>query len=186
MAGRCLVSHHRRHRHHIQHMAQVNKESNCLIRPIRAADNPEVARIIRHVMTEFGAVGKDYSIADPEVDMMFEAYPAPGAAFFVVERAGRILGCGGMGPLSQGPPNVCELRKMYFLPELRGTGMGAELLTVILEAARRAGFRSCYLETLEHMHQARRLYRRNGFEEIAAPLGDTGHSGCNFWMVRAL
>lgn len=167
-------------------MAQVNNESNPRVRPIRAADNPAVARIIRQVMTEFGAVGEDYSIADPEVDMMFEAYPAPGAAFFVVERAGRILGCGGMGPLSMGPPDVCELRKMYFLPELRGTGMGAQLLTVILDAARRAGYRRCYLETLERMHQARRLYRGNGFEEIAAPMGNTGHSGCNFWMVRDL
>jgi putative acetyltransferase len=167
-------------------MAQENRNLDCRIRPIAVADNPAVARIIHQVMTEFGAVGEDYSISDPEVDMMFEAYPAPGAAFFVVESAGQILGCGGMGPLARGPRDVCELRKMYFLPELRGTGLGARLLTVILEAARRAGYRKCYLETLERMHQARRLYRKNGFEKIAAPMGHTGHPGCNFWMVRAL
>jgi putative acetyltransferase len=167
-------------------MAYENRDSDCGIRPIAVADNPAVARIIRQVMTEFGAVGENYSISDPEVDAMFEAYPAPGAAFFVVERAGRILGCGGMGPLARGPGAVCELRKMYFLPELRGTGIGAQLLTIILRAARRAGYRRCYLETLGRMHQARRLYRRNGFEEIAAPMGDTGHSGCNSWMVRDL
>ena len=165
---------------------QIRNRSNASIRPIRASDNAAVACIVRSVMTEFGAVGENYSISDPEVDAMFEAYPAPGAAFFVVERAGRILGCGGMGPLARGPGGVCELRKMYFLPELRGTGIGAQLLTIILRAARRAGYRRCYLETLERMHQARRLYRRNGFEEIAAPMGDTGHSGCNSWMVRDL
>jgi len=48
------------------------------IRPIETADNPAVAAIIRDVMTEFGAVGCTYSISDPEVHAMCEAYPAPG------------------------------------------------------------------------------------------------------------
>ena len=145
-----------------------------------------MAEIIRTVMTEFGAVGCNYSISDPEVDAMFEAYPSPGSAFFVVEKEGRILGCGGMGPLHDGDPGVCELRKMYFLPKLRGSGMGSKLLEVILEAARTAGYALCYLETLEHMDQARKLYRKYGFESIDQPLGNTGHSGCNSWMVKVL
>jgi putative acetyltransferase len=157
-----------------------------VIRPTAAADNPAVARIIRAVMTEFGAVGCNFSISDPEVDAMHEAYPAPTAAFFVVEADGRVLGCGGMGPLAGGPVDVCELRKMYFLPELRGTGMGTKLLAVILEAAREAGYRRCYLETLGNMRAARRLYLKHGFEPIEAPLGNTGHSGCNAWMIRDL
>jgi len=149
-------------------------------------DNALVAGIIRQVMTEFGAVGCNYSISDPEVDAMYEAYPAPRAAFFVIEHDGKILGCGGMGPLADGDPDVCELRKMYFLPELRGTGMGTALLKIILDSAREAGYRQCYLETLEHMHQARRLYRKHGFETIGAPMGNTGHAGCNSWMVKPL
>ncbi|HET6592053.1 MAG TPA: GNAT family N-acetyltransferase [Xanthomonadales bacterium] len=157
-----------------------------VIRPIRAQDNAAVASIIRQVMTEFGAVGCDFSIADAEVDAMCEAYPAPAAAFFVVEKQGRVLGCGGMGPLQGGARDVCELRKMYFLPELRGAGMGAKLLAVILAAAREAGYRRCYLETLGSMQEARRLYLKHGFQPIDAPLGSTGHSGCNSWMIRDL
>jgi putative acetyltransferase len=157
-----------------------------LIRPARKEDNPAVALIIRQVMTEFGAVGCNYSIADPEVDDMYEAYPGPAAAFFVVEDDGRVLGCGGMGPLAEGESGVCELRKMYFLPELRGTGMGTVLLNTILGSARQAGYRQCYLETLERMHQARRLYGKHGFKAIDAPMGNTGHSGCNSWMVKDL
>jgi putative acetyltransferase len=117
---------------------------------------------------------------------MCEAYPAPEAAFYVVERDGRVLGCGGMGPLTGGPPGVCELRKMYFLPELRGAGLGSRLLLLILDAARAAGYDRCYLESLGSMREARRLYLRHGFEVIDAPLGNTGHSGCNSWMVRDL
>ena len=156
------------------------------IRPIRPEDNPQVALIIRQVMTEFGAVGQGYSIQDDEVDHMYEAYPAEDSVFFVVESQGQVLGCGGIGPLKGGDSDVCELRKMYFLPELRGSGMGSYLLQLILDAARAAGYRRCYLETLEHMHQARRLYRKYGFKLIDAPMGNTGHTGCNSWMVRDL
>ena len=77
-------------------------------------------------------------------------------------------------------------QKMYFLPELRGTGAGTALLKLILGAAREAGYERCYLETLDQMEQARRLYRKHGFDTIDAPLGDTGHPGCNRWMVRRL
>ena len=156
------------------------------IRPARKEDNSAVAKIIRQVMTEFGAVGCDYSISDPEVDAMYEAYPSPGAAFYVIEKNGQILGCGGMGPLIDGEPGVCELRKMYFLPELRGTGMGSKLLTLILNAARDAGYTRCYLETLERMELARKLYGKHGFQAIDKPMGNTGHSGCNSWMVKDL
>lgn len=158
----------------------------AVIRPVRARDDAAVAAIIRQVRTEFGAVGCNFSISDPEVDAMHAAYPAPAAAFFVVEKDGRVLGCGGMGPLQGGPNDVCELRKMYFLPELRGSGLGSELLSVILDAAREAGYRRCYLETLGTMSAAHRLYAKHGFESIAEPLGNTGHSGCNAWMIRNL
>jgi len=156
------------------------------IRSIRESDNPAVARIIRQVMTEFGAVGCGFSINDAEVDSMYQAYPAPGSAFFVVERRKKVLGCGGLGPLTGGQPGVCELRKMYFMPELRGTGLGTRLLGVILDAARTAGYTLCYLETLEGMHQARRLYAKQGFEPIDQALGNTGHSSCNRFMTLKL
>ena len=164
----------------------MDRQSKIRIRAIARRDNAVAADVIRRVMTEFGAVGCNFSIADSEVDAMFEAYPPPSAAFFVVEVDGEVLGCGGMGPLVGGPPDVCELRKMYFMPALRGTGTGTKLLAIILEAARQAGFRRCYLETLGAMTDARRLYLKHGFEQIDAPLGNTGHSGCNSWMIRKL
>jgi putative acetyltransferase len=160
--------------------------SDFCIRAIRRADNPAVARVIRQVMTEFGAVGCGFSINDEEVDAMYEAYPAPGSAFFVVERQRKVLGCGGMGPLREGRAGICELRKMYFMPELRGSGLGTRLLGIILDAARQAGYTLCYLETLEGMHQARRLYSKHGFEPIDHALGNTGHSSCNRFMTLEL
>jgi putative acetyltransferase len=145
-----------------------------------------MAAIIREVMTSFGACGPGYSINDPEVDAMSAHYPEPRAAFFVVERDGRVRGGGGIGPLAGADTDTCELRKMYFLPELRGHGLGKKLLGRCLDAARERGYRRCYLETLTHMDAAQRLYAKAGFTLLCGPLGATGHSGCNRFYVLAL
>jgi hypothetical protein len=77
-------------------MVSASHQSEPLIRRIRQDDNAAVGGIIREVMTEFGAVGCEFSIADPEVDAMYEAYPTPGAAFYVVELDGQVVrGCCG-------------------------------------------------------------------------------------------
>ena len=164
--------------------ARLSRDFN--MRRIRRTDNAAVAGIIRGVMTEYGAVGAGFAIQDAEIDDMFSAYPRKTAAFFVIERDDRILGCGGIGPLRGGAQDTCELRKMYFLPELRGTGMGTRLLGRSLQAAKKLGYRRCYLETLESMTQARHLYQKHGFRPLDKPMGDTGHSGCNAWMAKEL
>ena len=156
------------------------------LRPIAAADDVAVAAIIRTVMPEFGAIGDGFAINDPEVDWMSRSYAAPRSAYFVIERSGQILGGGGVAPLHGGDADVCELRKMYFLPELRGLGVGRLLMQRCLDAARGFGFRRCYLETLCGMRDARRLYERSGFVAIDGPLGATGHGGCDTFYVREL
>jgi putative acetyltransferase len=156
-----------------------------VIRPIRPEDDPAMAAIIREVMTSYGAYGPGYSINDPEVDAMSAHYPEPRAAFFVVEHGGCVLGGGGIGPLAGSSPDTCELRKMYFLPELRGRGFGEKMLQRCFEAARQRGYRRCYLETLTHMDAAQRLYAKAGFTRLPGALGATGHSGCNrFYLLE--
>jgi putative acetyltransferase len=156
------------------------------IRPIRADDDAVVATIIRSVMPEFGANGPGFAIHDPEVAHMSAAYARPRCRYFVVERDGQVAGGGGIAPLDGGDADTCELRKMYFLPLLRGLGAGRALIARCLEAAREEGFRRCYLETLTGMDAAQRLYERNGFTRIPAALGATGHFGCNRFYLRDL
>lgn len=158
-----------------------------IIRPIEAKDDPSVAAIIRAVMPEFGADGPGFAIHDPEVDFMSQSYNAPRSAYFVVEVAGVVVGGGGVAGLAGDASGaICELRKMYFLPEARGLGAGRALIEQCLAAAKAFGFRQCYLETLEGMRAAQKLYRANGFIEIAGPLGNTGHFSCDRFFVRDL
>ena len=156
------------------------------LRPIEARDDAAMACIIRTVMPEFGATGSGFAINDPEVDWMSQAYAAPCSAYFVIERDGAVIGGGGVAPLVGGDDGICELRKMYFLPEARGIGAGAAMMKQCLESAREFGFHQCYLETLSGMDAAMRLYERSGFRRIDAPLGATGHGGCNTFYLLEL
>lgn len=158
--------------------------SGIRIRPIETVDDARIAAIIRQVMPEFGAGGAGFAIHDPEVDAMSAAYARERHRYFVVELDGRVAGGGGIAPLTGGDDNTCELRKMYFLPGLRGRGAGQALMRECLAFAREAGFSRCYLETLTGMEAAQRLYRASGFVPVSGPLGKTGHFGCNrFYLL---
>jgi putative acetyltransferase len=156
------------------------------IRPIDARDDAAIASIIRTVMPEFGADGPGFAIHDVEVSAMSAAYSHPRCAYFVVTIDGVVSGGGGIAPLEDGDEGTCELRKMYFLPTLRGRGAGGALIAQCMDFARAAGFNRCYLETLTGMDAAQALYRANGFERIDHALGATGHHGCNRFYLRVL
>jgi putative acetyltransferase len=157
-----------------------------LIRPIEPRDDAAVAAVIQAVLPEFGADGPGFAIHDAEVGAMHAAYARARSAYFVVERDGRVLGGGGVAPLDAGDADTCELRKMYFLPALRGAGAGRALMQRCLASARGFGFRHCYLETLTHMDAAQALYLKSGFRRLQNALGNTGHFGCNRWYLLDL
>lgn len=156
------------------------------IRRVQPSDNSQVANIIRTVMPEFGASGAGFAIHDKEVDNIYEAYSHSGAAYFVCEQNGKIIGGAGIATLEGGDGTICELKKMYFLPEGRGKGLGQKVLTECLEAGRKIGFDSCYIETFNTMKEAMKLYEKNGFSKIQGPLGNTGHFACNIFYRKKL
>ena len=159
---------------------------NAIMRPIAKADNSQLATLITKVMTEFLCVGEGYSINDPEVEKMYESYQGDGHAFWVIEAGDRILGGGGIGPLVGGDSTVCELKKMYFYPELRGQGWGKRMIQQCLSAAREFGYETCYIETVERMTTAIGLYQKSGFSRISCQMGRTGHSSCETYFKMEL
>lgn len=156
------------------------------IRDIAPEDNAAVADIIRAVMPEIGACGPGYALNDPEVDHMYEAFDHPRARYFVAELDGRIVGGGGVNQLKYAGPELCELQKLYILPEVRGKGLGRTLMGLSLDAARECGYRQCYIETLTHLDPALALYKQYGFEKIEGPMGNTGHFSCNSFYLKDL
>lgn len=164
----------------------IRQSRTFTLRNAEHRDDAAIAHVIRTVMPTVGAAGAGFAIHDPEVDAMSAAYRHPRHAYAVIEEGGEVLGGGGYGPLLGGDAGTCELRKMYFLPAARGLGLGWTLLRWCLAGARADGFRQCYLETLTGMDAARALYLKAGFRFIDAPLGKTGHFGCDRYMIRDL
>lgn len=156
------------------------------IRPIQPDDNKAVAQLIRDVLIEHNVPKVGTAYADASLDCMYETYSVNGAAYFVVEDEGRLIGGAGIAALENGPEGICELQKMYFLPETRGRGIGARMMDTCLEAAVDLGYSQCYLETMPYMEAAQRLYKRSGFTYLNAPLGNTGHTSCPVWMIKSL
>ena len=160
--------------------------AQLIIRPIKKEDNVQIANVIRQVLIDFSVPKVGTAYADKALDCMFEAYQKPKAAYFVVEEKGEIIGGAGIAQLDNYEGNVCELQKMYFSALARGRGLGSDMMQRCLQTAKNLGFEKCYLETMTYMDAAQKLYKKNGFEYIVAPLGDTGHYSCPVHMLKEL
>jgi putative acetyltransferase len=156
-----------------------------VIREIELQDNHPLAAIIRQVLTEFGANQPGFAWQDSALDQMYQVYQPSNSLYLVVEKDGQLLGGAGIGPLEGEATAVCELQKMYLLPEARGCGLGRKLLEQLLQWAA-GNYHYCYLETLSTMDGAIGLYQRMGFSKLSAPMGSTGHGGCDTWYGTSL
>ena len=154
------------------------------IREIQPSDDPVIAAIIRQVLTEFGANRPGFAWADPELDHLSQAYQGDRAVYYVVTNADQVIGGAGIAPFPCENEDLCELQKMYLLPEFRGQGLGRKLIQHVLDSATTLQYRGCYLETFDAMHSAIALYQNLGFELLTTPLGDSGHNSCNLFFVR--
>lgn len=157
-----------------------------LIREIQQKDNASIAQIIRAIFHELDAPKVGTAYADPILDTLYEVYLEPRAIYYVVELEGKVVGGCGVAHLEHADISVCELQKMYFAPEIRGTGFAEKIIEKCLEFAKTHDFELCYLETLSFMIAAQKLYKRMGFEPIDGPMGYTGHSSCEVWMTKKI
>lgn len=160
--------------------------STWKIREIEVEDNQEVKKLIQNVLVEMGAPKEGTAYEDKALDDMTATYDGRGKAYFVVEEDGKIIGGAGIAPLAGMELEVCELQKMYFLPEARGRGIGMEMIEQCQEFARKNGFQKCYIETLPSMKNARNLYNKSGFEPLPGPMGNTGHYNCTVFLLKDL
>jgi putative acetyltransferase len=160
--------------------------NNFLIRTIQPADNPFLAKIIRDTLTEFDANHPGTVYYDTIINTLFELFQQDGAAYFVAEMNGDIVGGGGIYPTDGLPADTCELVKMYLLPQARGTGLGRTLIEKSISFAKDAGYKQVYLETMPELKKALTLYEKFGFEYLKESMGNSGHTGCSLWMLRSL
>jgi putative acetyltransferase len=155
------------------------------IRTIAQKDNPAVAKLIRDTLKEFGAHHPGTVYYDAATDVLFEQFhETPGAIYYVAVYKNEIVGGGGIFPSNGLPPDTCELVKMYLYPGVRGRGLGKALIQKCIGFAESAGYKKIYLETMPELKQALKTYEKFGFKFLDHPMGNTGHFGCELWMLK--
>ena len=161
-------------------------EPSFKIRTIRPSDNSSLAQIIRTTLTEFGANHPGTVYFDAATDSLSELFMKEKSTYFVAVLNGEIVGGGGIFPTEGLPGDTCELVKMYLLPEARGKGLGRSIIEKCLQYAQDFGFRNVYIESMPELKLALTIYEKFGFEYLSAPLGHSGHFGCDLWMLKKL
>ncbi|HEU4856356.1 MAG TPA: helix-turn-helix domain-containing GNAT family N-acetyltransferase, partial [Rhodanobacteraceae bacterium] len=91
-------------------------------------------------------------------------FAPPTGRFLVAQSLGNPVGCGALRHLGEG---VGEIKRMWVLPELRGTGISRRLLAAIEHSARDLKVRTIRLDTNDSLVEALQLYRSSGYHEIA-------------------
>ncbi|MBI9110227.1 GNAT family N-acetyltransferase [Maridesulfovibrio ferrireducens] len=157
-----------------------------IIEEIQEVHDSDVCRIIKKVGAEYGAIGDGFGPSDPEVSSMSKYYKDENKSVYLVATIeGTVVGGSGIAPFNNSS-DVCELRKLFLLPESRGLGLGKDLTLRCLSFARSKGYKQCYLDTLSCMKSAIVLYENLGFTHLKEPLDGTIHGGCDVWMLKEL
>lgn len=157
------------------------------IRPIELNDNFALAKVIRGALEEFGANKPGTVYFDPTTDALFQLFNAtPGAHYYVALKDNELVGGAGIFPTENLPKGTCELVKLYLHKDARGTGLGKQLLNKAMGWAKENGYTQVYLESMPELSKAVTIYENVGFKRINHPLGNSGHCGCDIWMIKDL
>lgn len=156
------------------------------ISEISAEYDAEVCEIIKAVGEEYGAVGEGYGPSDAEVTAMSQYYTEQTKSCYLIAIIdGKVVGGCGVASLANST-TICELKKLFLLPQSRGLGLGKKLSQACLDFAIQQGYKDCYLDTLSNMKPAIALYEQLGFQHLKAPLAASEHNACDVWMLKQL
>ena len=135
-------------------------------RPTSAADLARTAEIFREYAASLD-VDLCFQNFDAELASLPGEYAPPRGHLLLAYVDDRLAGCGALRPFADAEDgNACEMKRLYVRPAFRGVGLGRVLAKALLDEARRAGYTTVLLDTLDDMEAARELYASIGFTEI--------------------
>lgn len=134
---------------------------------IRAACFPADRPAVIEIFSEY--------VASPRADLSFQdytrefahlpgSYAAPRGSILLAWVEGELAGCAALRPVDAA---IGEMKRVYVRPLARGLGLGRQLLMMIIDQARRAGYDELRLDVLPEFTAARALYADLGFQPAA-------------------
>jgi putative acetyltransferase len=154
------------------------------IQPIQSHQIEEVKRIILTVSNEVSQISKEqigrYDPM-PDIDNVQSHYFDNGGIFLVLIDDGRVVGSGAIRRLND---DICELKRMWFLADYRGQGLGKKMIQRLLDFARKTGYKKVRLDLFNEQKQAQAVefYKRVGFYAIER----YNDSVCTVFMEKVL
>jgi putative acetyltransferase len=131
------------------------------IRPLGSSEDAVAFRVLNEewITRHFTLEQKDVEVLhNPEKTILHK-----GGYIFLAHMNGKAVGCGALIPMGDG---VYELSKMAVSPQLRGMGIGRQLLVYTIARARELGARSLFLGSSTKLPNAVHLYESIGFRHV--------------------
>jgi ribosomal protein S18 acetylase RimI-like enzyme len=97
---------------------------------------------------------------DDELHALPGDYAPPDGCLILAGDTGQWVGCVALRRLED---DICEMKRLYVLPDFQGRGIGRILAQAVITEARTKGYARMRLDTVESMHAARALYASLGF-----------------------
>ena len=140
--------------------------SACAIRPAEAADLPAIADIYNDAVLNSTATFEVEPWTPEQRDHWFREHSRPYAVLVAVQH-GEVLGWAALSPFQRKAAyRFAGETSLYVRADLRGEGIGALLLTRLLEVAARNGFHSVIARIADGNPASLRLHRRFGFRRV--------------------
>jgi putative acetyltransferase len=135
---------------------------------ILPVENEKDIELAKTLFVEYAdSLGFDLSFQDfdRELANLPGDYGPPAGCLLIADYRNQPAGCVALRQLSEG---VCEMKRLYVRPDLRGLGIGRALAEAVIEQARKSGYTRMRLDTAPSMEAARALYVSIGFGRIDA------------------
>ncbi len=137
-----------------------------LITPCTESELDAARTIVREYAESLG-IDLAFQEIDAELAGLPGEYAEPRGGLLLALVDGEVAGCCALRPLDLSDySNACEMKRLYVRRAFRGFGLGRQLAEATLDIARRAGYATVLLDTLDAMEAARALYAELGFEDI--------------------
>ena len=142
------------------------KHDHGLTRLVEVRTNEQTA-MIRELFREYAnSLNIDLCFQGFEAELaeLPGRYAHPSGQLLLAVHGNDAAGCVGLRPTGA---DICEMKRLYVRPLLRGKRIGRALAEGIITVARRLGYAKMRLDSLSSMEEAISLYESLGFTRIA-------------------